>query len=106
MTRIIFVSHAGQERIIDAENGMSVMEAAVWNGVDGIVAECGGACACATCHVYIAEHFHHLTGEPEAMEAAMLEMVDNRRASSRLSCQIRIRDELDGLCVTTPESQI
>ncbi|MGI9233724.1 MAG: 2Fe-2S iron-sulfur cluster-binding protein [Woeseiaceae bacterium] len=106
MTRIVYVDHAGEETEVDAENGLSVMEAAINNDIEGIVAECGGACACATCHVYVDESFRKLTGEPDDMEQAMLDFTDNVRDNSRLSCQIEINDELDGLRVTTPESQM
>lgn len=106
MTRIVYVDHAGEETVVDAENGLSVMEAAINNDIDGIVAECGGACACATCHVYVDASFKELTGEPDEMEQAMLEFTDNVQENSRLSCQLEISDELDGLRVTTPESQM
>ena len=74
-------------------------------GVDGIVAECGGACACATCHVYIIAEWTALTGKPSDMEAAMLEGVEDLRDYSRLACQITITDALDGLTVHLPKSQ-
>ena len=106
MTRITFVDHAGEETVVEAENGLSVMETAINNGIEGIVAECGGACACATCHVYVDEAFRQVTGEADDMEQAMLEFTDNVRENSRLSCQIEVSDELDGLRVTTPESQM
>ncbi len=106
MTRIVFISHEGEETVVDAENGISVMEAAINNDIEGIVAECGGACACATCHVYVDPAFRELTGEPSDMEESMLDFTDDVRDTSRLSCQIEIRDELDGLRVTTPESQM
>lgn len=106
MTKIVYVDYAGEETEVDAENGLSVMEAAINNNIEGIVAECGGACACATCHVYVDEAFRKLTGGPDEMEQAMLDFTDNVQDNSRLSCQIEIGDELDGLRVTTPESQM
>jgi len=88
-----------------AENGATVMETAIRNNVPGIEAECGGACACATCHVYIDEAWRAKVGEPSPMEEDMLDFGYDVRANSRLSCQIKVTDELDGLVVTTPEKQ-
>jgi ferredoxin, 2Fe-2S len=105
MARIHFRDFKGTLRSVDAENGSTVMEAAIKNAIPGIVAECGGACACATCHVYVDEEFMPLVGEPQPMEEDMLDFAYDVRANSRLSCQIRVRDELDGLTVTTPEKQ-
>jgi 2Fe-2S ferredoxin len=81
------------------------MEAAIRNAIPGIEAECGGACACATCHVYVEEKWLGTTGQPEAMEQDMLDYAHDVRANSRLSCQIRVKPELDGLVVNTPEKQ-
>jgi 2Fe-2S ferredoxin len=81
------------------------MEVAVRNGVPGIEAECGGACACATCHVYVDEAWVGKTGHAEPMEEDMLDFAFDVRPNSRLSCQIRVRDELDGLTVRTPARQ-
>ena len=81
------------------------MENAVRNGVPGIEAECGGACACATCHVYVADEWRSVTGEPEPMESDMLDFAYDPRPGSRLSCQLQVSDELDGLVVTVPERQ-
>jgi ferredoxin, 2Fe-2S len=81
------------------------MEAAIRNGIPGILAECGGACACATCHVYVDEAHMPLVGEPEPMEEDMLDFAFDVRPTSRLSCQIRVRENLDGLIVTTPQKQ-
>ena len=105
MTKIVFIDYEGGETVVDATNGESVMEAAINNNIEGIVAECGGACACATCHVYVDDAFRELTGEPDDMEQAMLDFTDNVQPNSRLSCQIEVSDELEGLRVTTPESQ-
>jgi 2Fe-2S ferredoxin len=106
MTTIIFIDHEGNETAVDATNGESVMEAAINNDIEGIVAECGGACACATCHVYVDPAFRALTGEASEMEEAMLDFTDDVTENSRLSCQIEVTEELEGLRVTTPESQI
>ena len=105
MAKITFVSHDGTERTLEAKNGMSVMEVAVNNSVPGIDADCGGACACATCHVYVDPAFLAQAGEQQEMEKSMLDFAENVRPNSRLSCQIKVTDALDGLRVTTPESQ-
>ncbi|MEM5515568.1 2Fe-2S iron-sulfur cluster-binding protein [Henriciella sp. AS95] len=105
MPKIIYVDHEGTERPIEAKNGETVMETAIKNSVPGIDADCGGACACATCHVYVDEAFMPKVGEPEEMEQSMLDFAENVQSNSRLSCQITISDDLEGLKVTTPESQ-
>jgi 2Fe-2S ferredoxin len=105
MPKITYREHDGTQRMVEAENGSTVMETAIKNGIPGIVAECGGACACATCHVYVEEAFMPIVGQPSAMEEDMLDFAYDVRANSRLSCQIRVRDEIDGLVVTTPEKQ-
>lgn len=105
MTKITYIDNEGTRYEVDAENGSTVMENAIRNGVPGIEAECGGACACATCHVYVDEAFRAVVGEPEPMEEDMLDFAFDVRPSSRLSCQIRVRGELDGLVVTVPERQ-
>jgi 2Fe-2S ferredoxin len=105
MTKIRFIAADGTKYDVEADNGTTVMENAIRNGVPGIEAECGGACACATCHVYVDEAFMEIVGEPEPMEEDMLDFAYDVRATSRLSCQIRVRDELDGLTVTVPERQ-
>jgi ferredoxin, 2Fe-2S len=105
MARITFIEPNGARHDVEAENGSTVMEAAIRNLVPGIEAECGGACACATCHVYVEEDWFGVTGEPAAMEQDMLDFAYDVRPTSRLSCQIRVRDELDGLVVTVPERQ-
>lgn len=106
MTKIIFVSADGASRIeVEADNGSSVMEAAVRNGVPGIDAECGGACACATCHVYIDDEWTEVVGGPDAMEEDMLDFAYEPQPNSRLSCQIRVSDELNGVVIRVPERQ-
>ncbi len=105
MAKITYVDHEGNARDIEAKNGETVMETAIKNSVPGIDADCGGACACATCHVYIAEAFMEKVGTPEDMEQSMLDFAENVQSNSRLSCQITVSDELEGLTVTTPESQ-
>lgn len=105
MPKITYIAFDGDETIIDAKEGMSVMQSAVNNGVDGIVAECGGACSCATCHVYVDEAWFDKLPEAQAMEKEMLDFVMSPQPTSRLSCQIKVTAELDGLVVNTPESQ-
>jgi len=105
MARISFIAPDGTRYDVDAENGSTVMENAIRNGVPGIEAECGGACACATCHVYVDDAWSEKAGRPEAMEEDMLDFAYDVRPTSRLSCQIRVSDELDGLVVQVPERQ-
>jgi len=105
MAKITFIAPDGSRYDVEAENGSTVMENAIRNGVPGIEAECGGACACATCHVYVDEAWRAATGEPEPMEQDMLDFAYDVRPNSRLSCQIRVSDALDGLSVTVPERQ-
>ncbi|MDP4594911.1 MAG: 2Fe-2S iron-sulfur cluster-binding protein [Beijerinckiaceae bacterium] len=105
MTKITFVDHAGKSTTIDAENGSTIMETAIRNDVAGIVAECGGSCACATCHVYIDDAWLEKVGKAGPLEEDMLDFAFDVRPSSRLSCQITVSAELDGLTVTTPEQQ-
>jgi ferredoxin, 2Fe-2S len=105
MPKITYVDHDGTERVIEAKVGSTVMETAIENGVPGIVAECGGACACATCHVHVAPEWMDRVGKPETMEEDMLDFAFDVRPTSRLSCQIRVTEALDGLIVQTPERQ-
>ena len=105
MAKITFIDHTGETRVIEVENGATVMEAAIRNAIPGIEAECGGACACATCHVYVDEAWSEQTGKPSAMEESMLDFAENVELNSRLSCQIKVTDVLDGLIVRMPESQ-
>ncbi|MEM9570387.1 MAG: 2Fe-2S iron-sulfur cluster-binding protein [Pseudomonadota bacterium] len=105
MVKVIFIDHEGLERSVDADVGASVMESAIKAGIPGIDADCGGACACATCHVYVDRSFLEIVGKPEEMEQSMLDFAENVQENSRLSCQISVSEELDGLRVTTPESQ-
>ena len=105
MPKITYIAFDGTETTVEAKEGMSVMQTAVNNGVDGIVAECGGACSCATCHVYVDEGWFDKLPEALAMEKEMLDFVMSPQPTSRLSCQIKVTAELDGLVVNTPESQ-
>ncbi len=105
MAKITFIEHDGTKHTVEAENGMTVMEAAVKNSVPGIDADCGGACACATCHVYVGKDWLDKTGTAEQMEEDMLDFAFDVRDNSRLSCQIKVTDEIDGLVVDLPEKQ-
>ena len=105
MVKINFVDFSGETRSIDAEAGSTVMEAAIRNSIPGIEAECGGACACATCHVYVDEAWREKVGAPTPMEEDMLDFGYDIKPNSRLSCQIKITDALDGLVIITPERQ-
>ncbi|RUT97633.1 (2Fe-2S)-binding protein, partial [Mesorhizobium sp. USDA-HM6] len=105
MTKLTYIANDGTQFDVEAENGSTVMENAIRNAVPGIEAECGGACACATCHVYVDEAWTTEVGEPEAMEEDMLDFAYDVRPNSRLSCQIKVRDALDGLVVRVPERQ-
>lgn len=105
MAKITFIGREGTRYEVSAANGSTVMENAIRNGIPGIEAECGGACACATCHVYVDEAWQAVTGSPEPMEEDMLDFAYDVRPTSRLSCQIRVTDALDGLVVTVPERQ-
>ncbi|MFT3722051.1 MAG: 2Fe-2S iron-sulfur cluster-binding protein [Hyphomonadaceae bacterium] len=105
MPKITYIDSSGNERTVEGKNGMTVMETAIKHNIPGIDADCGGACACATCHVYVDGAFTDKVGKPSAMEQSMLDFAENVKENSRLSCQIKIRDDLDGLKVTTPESQ-
>jgi ferredoxin, 2Fe-2S len=105
MAKITYIDAAGGARTVDGEIGSTVMETAIKNGVPGIEAECGGACACSTCHVYVDEAWREKTGEPSPMEEDMLDFAFEVKPNSRLSCQIKVTEALDGLVVTTPERQ-
>jgi len=107
MARLTFVSPDGNETTVDAGSGDSVMQAALAGSVDGIVAECGGAMMCATCHVYVADNWASKVGTASDDERAMLDFAASEvKPTSRLSCQIAITDELDGLTLHLPDAQI
>lgn len=105
MPQVTYVEHNGTGHTVEVKAGQSVMEGAVKSNVPGIDADCGGACACATCHVYVDEAWHDRTGTPSAIEQSMLEFAKAVEANSRLSCQIKVTDDLNGLVVRIPESQ-
>ena len=105
MPTVVFVEPSGERRAVSAPLGVSLMEVARQHGIRGIVAQCGGACACATCHVYVAPEWLARLPPPEEIEEGMLECALEPRANSRLSCQIHITPELEGLEVTVPQAQ-
>ena len=105
MAKITYVEFNGTEHTVEVKPGLSVMEGAIRNNIPGIDADCGGACACATCHVFVDPAWTEKVGGPSAMEESMLDFADGVQPNSRLSCQIKVRDELDGLRVQTPEHQ-
>jgi ferredoxin, 2Fe-2S len=105
MAKITYIEFNGAEHVVDVADGLSVMEGAVQNLVPGIDGDCGGACACATCHVYVDPAWIAKTGAREEMEQSMLDFASEVKENSRLSCQIKVRPELDGLVVRMPEHQ-
>ena len=105
MTKIIFNDHKGNSKAIEIDNGLSVMEGAVQQNIPGIDADCGGSMACATCHVYVEEKWFDKIPKAEDAEVDMIDMAIDPKKNSRLSCQIIVTDELNGLEVTTPEKQ-
>jgi 2Fe-2S ferredoxin len=105
MPKITYITSDGAETVVEAPVGSTVMENAIKNMVPGIEAECGGACACATCHVYVDPDWAEKTGQPEPMEEDMLDFAYDVQPTSRLSCQIKVSEALDGLIVRVPERQ-
>jgi 2Fe-2S ferredoxin len=105
MPKITFVDSLGESHTVEAEAGSTVMEAAIRNAIPEITAECGGGCACATCHVYVDEAWLALTGDASDQEEDMLDFAYKVQPNSRLSCQIKVTDDLDGLIVRTPDRQ-
>jgi 2Fe-2S ferredoxin len=106
MPKVVFIEHGGARREVEVPVGHSIMEGAVRHGIDGIVAECGGSCTCATCHVFIEPSWREIVGPPNDLEQAMLEALSTARENSRLSCQIKVTSELDGVEIQLPEDQI
>lgn len=105
MTRIRYIENNGTAHDIEVEDGLTLMEGAVRNALPGIIAECGGACACATCHVHLAAAEMARAGPVGELGSTMLEFVKARQPGSRLSCQIRVSPSLEGLCVVIPAEQ-
>ncbi|SFK76226.1 2Fe-2S iron-sulfur cluster-binding protein [Methylocapsa palsarum] len=105
MTKITFIDSFGEARAVDGEDGATVMEIAIRNAIPEISAECGGGCACATCHVYVDEAWVEKTGKASDQEEDMLDFAYKVQPNSRLCCQIKVTPELDGLIVSTPDRQ-
>ena len=105
MPKITYKDTQGISKTIEVENGLSVMEGAIQNEIPGIDADCGGSMACATCHVYVNDEWFNKIPKAEDAEVDMIDMAYEPKKNSRLSCQIIVSDELDGLEVTTPEKQ-
>ena len=105
MTKITYIDYQGNSKTIDVENGLTVMEGAIQNDIPGIDADCGGSMACATCHVYVDENWLDKLPQKEDGEEDMLDMAFEPKKNSRLSCQLIVSDELDGLIVNTPSKQ-
>lgn len=104
MPKIVYIEPEGDRVEVEVEEGYSVMEGAIMNGVEGIEAECGGACSCATCHCYVREEWWDKLPDMDVIEDSMLEAATERRENSRLTCQIPVTDELDGLVLEVAPS--
>ncbi|HZD91647.1 MAG TPA: 2Fe-2S iron-sulfur cluster-binding protein [Pseudolabrys sp.] len=105
MAKITFIEHDGATHTVDAELGSTVMETAMRNGIESIVAECGGSCTCATCVVHVDDAWSEIVGPPSSEEEDMLDMAFEVKPTSRLACQIKVTEALDGLVVRTPAYQ-
>ena len=106
MPKITYIEHVGKSHVIDVPNGLSVMEGAIQNNVPGVDADCGGSMACATCHVYVKEEWFNKLSPKEEGEEDMLDLAFEPKKNSRLSCQILVSNDLDGLVVNLPEKQV
>ena len=106
MPKITYIEHSGKSHEIEVPNGLTVMEGALQNNIPGIDADCGGSCACATCHVYIEEKWYNKLQKKEIAEEDMLDMAFEPKKNSRLSCQLMVSEQLDGLVVDLPEKQV
>ena len=106
MPKITYIENNGKSHQIEISNGLSVMEGAVQNNIPGIDADCGGSCACATCHVYVEEKWFNKLPKKEDGEEDMLDMAFEPKKNSRLSCQLMVSDQIDGLVVNLPEKQV
>ena len=105
MAKIKYIEHNGKEHIVEVQNGLTVMEGAVQNDIPGIDADCGGSMSCATCHVYVKEEWYNKINEKSEGEDDMLDQAYDPNKFSRLSCQISVTDEIDGLVVDLPKKQ-
>ena len=105
MPKVTYIEHNGTAHTVDVEKGLSIMEGAIQNGVPGIDADCGGACACATCHVYVEEKWLDKLPKAEDADVDMIDMAHEPKKNRRLSCQLIVSDELEGLTIKTPDKQ-
>ena len=105
MPKITFVDSSNNSKTIDVENGLTVMEGAIQNEIPGIDADCGGSMACSTCHVYVEENWFNKLPKAEDAEVDMIDMAKKKKKNSRLSCQLIVSNDLEGLIVTTPKKQ-
>ena len=105
MAKITYITHDNQKHVVEVQNGLTVMEGAVQNDIPGIDADCGGGMACATCHVYVEEKWFNKIPKAEDAEIDMIDMSFEPKKNSRLSCQIIVTNELEGLTITTPKKQ-
>lgn len=105
MAKITYIAFNGEALVVDVETGLSVMEGAKQNNIPGIDADCGGGCSCGTCHVYVDHAWRARTGERTPIEDATIEFAENVEPNSRLSCQMKVTEDFDGLVVRMPESQ-
>ena len=105
MPKITYIDYQGNSKTINVDNGLTVMEGAIQNDIPGIDADCGGSMACATCHVYVKDEWLNKIPKAEDGEVDMIDMAFEPKKNSRLSCQIAVTDDLDGLVVTTPAKQ-
>lgn len=106
MTQLIFIEADGSQHQVDATDGVNIMQAAMDNGVDSILAECGGTLSCATCHIYVDDEWSSKLAPASEMELELLDGVLEPKPSSRLSCQIEVTPELEGMILHLPESQL
>lgn len=106
MGQIIFIEHDGQQHVVSLVEGKTLMQTAVDNNIPGIDGDCGGECACGTCHVMLEAQWLQLAGNAEADELQMLDMTPERSATSRLSCRVQVSDAMDGMVVRMPEFQM
>ena len=105
MPKITYIEHNGKSHTLEVANGLTVMEGAIQNNISGIDADCGGSCACATCHVYVDEKWINKLPNKESAEVDMLDMAFEPKPQSRLSCQLTVSNELDGMVVKMPSKQ-
>ena len=106
MAKITYIEQSGKKRTVEVENGLTIMEGAIQNNIPGIDADCGGAMACATCHVYVKEDWLNKINSKSEGEDDMLDQAFEPKSNSRLSCQLVVSDQLDGLIVNLPEKQV